>query len=145
MKPNFLFLYLLFLSVIGCSKLDSSPIDAKVIDQGYLQHSNDSLYLEINNAKYFAVVIHTGEHHHRNNSFVQINPIKDLPVTCFTAKTFNNYQFILGHKDAQEIENAFKENYAVTIIFFCFLLIAGIFSLKDILFEKKQQKNIFIN
>ncbi len=145
MKPHFIFLCLLFLSAISCSKLDSPPIDAKVIGCGYLQQTNDSLYLEVGQDKYHAVIVYTEDRHCHKNSHTKIKPIKDLPVTCFTAKTFKSYQFVIGHKDVQQIEEIFKENYFIEVIFFCFLVIWVLIYLGDVLFKPKSKTKYFLD
>ena len=145
MKPYFLLLCLLLMGMVGCSRLDSKPIDVQIIGSGKLEQTNDSLYVELGSNRYYVNVVFTGERHPKTNKHIIIKPQKDMMITCFRARTFRYEQFIVGVNNSQQIEAIFKENYTVALIFFCFSLAVVIISLWDVLFPPKHQSKYFID
>ncbi len=128
---------------VGCSWLDSEPVEPMILGITHIVNDRGSTYAEINSVRYPVEYVFIGETHPRFGDDLTVNPADGMQVTV-VEMTGNNrahqgIQFMLGEWDEEQIEQAFSQNYTFgfTALGFTLFLIIGIMTM--LIIEDKRQ------
>lgn len=127
------------LCLIGCEWAESKPVNPKILGTDNIQSEKGLVFVEIDSVRYAVNKVFTTERDSRTGSEITIDAVDGMLVTAFLADNSEDVQFIVGKKNAVEIEAVFHRN-RVFLFVFGFIITGCLIMLGVSAYEKRAAK-----
>ena len=112
----------------SCSAFDSEPIEPNIIGTGNLQYEvkSGTWFVVVDSTQYTVTTVTIPKDTpHSSGQTQNIEPVEGMLVTIFTSPRETGVQAVTGKQSAEQIEELYRTNSTVDIIFgfllLCFL------------------------